>query len=538
MTRPADGHHPARLHRPSRTRGWSLLRSGLLIGYASGALLGALCASGLFYLVDFARVPSDLVVITLYAHLHIALAGAAIGVVVAGGAVAVATVRAHPIPIAGFRRALGTLMLGGSLTIALGGLYVISRRPAQLFAPGTLLPLLAAGALLMVGTRKAARAFPAETGDLAGPLAMPRFWGWLIVASLLAPPVYGSLSHREQPLRGDAPLQATRSPHAIGRKVLLVGWDGATWDVIDPLLRSGRLPTLARLLSQGSRGVLWSSAAEIQPLSNSASAGARSPAVWESIATGKRRYLHGIWDFECTILPGVQQAIPFRVLGDHLGSGVLTTSHMSRAKRLWELLDEVGLRTAVIGWWTTWPVTPLRHGIMVSDRAGRGLPQAVHPEVIVDNSSTGQTAVSLRGLELGSPERLAELGNTVSAQHERDLYNGSVALAILEQHRPDVVAVHFGLTDVVQHKFWRHYQPTLFEGTTPDEVRRYGDVIPTAYEFLDRMLGKLLGPPVRNGRSSWFRITVPAHGSPTVSISSPSCSCRRHTIRIIPAITA
>ena len=32
---------------------------------------------------------------------------------------------------------------------------------------------------------------------------------------------------------------------------LLVGWDGATWDLLDPMIESGRLPHLAGLVQRG-----------------------------------------------------------------------------------------------------------------------------------------------------------------------------------------------------------------------------------------------------------------------------------------------
>ena len=39
-------------------------------------------------------------------------------------------------------------------------------------------------------------------------------------------------------------------------KLLIIGIDGATWTVIDPLLAQGRMPNMARLIEQGTRSVL------------------------------------------------------------------------------------------------------------------------------------------------------------------------------------------------------------------------------------------------------------------------------------------
>jgi predicted AlkP superfamily phosphohydrolase/phosphomutase len=40
--------------------------------------------------------------------------------------------------------------------------------------------------------------------------------------------------------------------------VLLIGWDGADWRILDPLLERGDLPNLANLISRGHRAILRS----------------------------------------------------------------------------------------------------------------------------------------------------------------------------------------------------------------------------------------------------------------------------------------
>lgn len=60
------------------------------------------------------------------------------------------------------------------------------------------------------------------------------------------------------------------------KKLLLIGWDAADWQMIQPLMDAGKMPTLKRLVDKGVSGNL----ATIRPV--------LSPMLWTSIATGKR----------------------------------------------------------------------------------------------------------------------------------------------------------------------------------------------------------------------------------------------------------
>ena len=62
----------------------------------------------------------------------------------------------------------------------------------------------------------------------------------------------------------------------LARKVLLVGWDAADWQIIHPLIDAGRMPNLARFIEDGAMGNL----ASLRPI--------LSPMLWTSVATGKR----------------------------------------------------------------------------------------------------------------------------------------------------------------------------------------------------------------------------------------------------------
>ena len=69
---------------------------------------------------------------------------------------------------------------------------------------------------------------------------------------------------------------------ASGRKLLLIGWDGADWGLLTPLLDRGMMPALDALIDRGTMARLSGLAPSLSPL------------LWTSIATGKRADKHGI----------------------------------------------------------------------------------------------------------------------------------------------------------------------------------------------------------------------------------------------------
>jgi predicted AlkP superfamily phosphohydrolase/phosphomutase len=149
--------------------------------------------------------------------------------------------------------------------------------------------------------------------------------------------------------------------------ILLIGWDAADWDVLDPLLDAGLLPNLSRLVDGGCRGRL---ASMDPPL---------SPMLWTSIATGKRPWKHGVHGFV--------EAAPE-------GGGVRPIRVTRRtAKAVWNILQQQGQRVHTVGWWPSHPAEPLS-GMSVSnlfqqavgprDRPWPMPPGAVHPAAFGD----------------------------------------------------------------------------------------------------------------------------------------------------------
>src|SRR5262245_35559710 len=90
------------------------------------------------------------------------------------------------------------------------------------------------------------------------------------------------------------------------RPALVLGLDGATFDVIRPLVAAGRLPNLARWMEQGASAVLHST---VPPVSFPA---------WSTFATGLEPGAHGLFDFTQK-LPG-RYALRFTNASDRSGT--------------------------------------------------------------------------------------------------------------------------------------------------------------------------------------------------------------------------
>ena len=70
-----------------------------------------------------------------------------------------------------------------------------------------------------------------------------------------------------------------------GHRTLVLGLDGATFDLLQPWIDEGHLPTLARLQREGASGPLESTFPPI------------SAAAWSSFSTGVNPGKHGVVDF-------------------------------------------------------------------------------------------------------------------------------------------------------------------------------------------------------------------------------------------------
>ncbi|MGA1045696.1 MAG: alkaline phosphatase family protein, partial [Phycisphaerales bacterium] len=279
-------------------------------------------------------------------------------------------------------------------------------------------------------------------------------------------------------MRDDPPISKT-SP----RRVLLVGWDAADWQMIDPLIAQGLMPTLASFLARGARGNL----ATTQPI--------LSPILWNTIATGKRADQHGVLGF---------------TEPDPGGHGIRPTASTSRrCKALWNILTQSGLRSHVVGWYASHPAEPIA-GTMVSNQIEFTSPEerppaplragAVHPaergdeiaECRVHPSEIGLDAIlpfvpDAAAIAAKAPKRLGTLQHMLA----QTATIHAIATRLLAGDDWEFAAVYYEGIDRFGHEFMEFHPPKMAE-VAAEDFAAYRHCMTGIYRFHDMMLEALL----------------------------------------------
>ena len=274
---------------------------------------------------------------------------------------------------------------------------------------------------------------------------------------------------------------------AIAKKLLLVGWDAADWQVMHPLIDAGRMPNLKRLVEAGVIGNLQT----LQPV--------LSPILWTSITTGKRAYLHGVHGF-------VEPTPDGTALRP-------TASSTRRVKALWNILAQSGKRCQALGWYASQPAENI-NGVCVSELF-HVAPKSATPDdwpVPAGSVFPAELAQGLAELRFHPQEvtgdMLAQFIPTAALLDQRDpevtrLFKAlakrlaecismqAMTTALMEEQPWDFCTAYFDTIDRISHDFM-FFHPPRMDNIRPDFFEHYQGVVNGIYVFHDQMLGRLV----------------------------------------------
>jgi predicted AlkP superfamily phosphohydrolase/phosphomutase len=243
----------------------------------------------------------------------------------------------------------------------------------------------------------------------------------------------------------------TRQPAAPQHPVILIGVDGAEWNVIRELWSQGQLPALRRIAEQGVAASLDTDYAI-------------SPVIWTSIATGRPPKVHGITGF---VVPSPKGDVP-------------VSSTLRRVPALWNMAAKAGHRTAVVSWWASWPVEAIPGGVVVSDRAMNELPHGISPPAFAARFA------ALREAALAGENGFG--GNPETARRDRVTAEVGRALAA---ERYDLLMVYFRGVDLASHLTWRYFHPQGFPPLPAERLASQAGEIPRVYRATDEAIGRI-----------------------------------------------
>jgi hypothetical protein len=269
-------------------------------------------------------------------------------------------------------------------------------------------------------------------------------------------------------------------------KVLLVEINEITWNLIDPLIEQGKLPTFALLKREGA----WAA-----PVSVDLPPQLDPWITWTTVYTGRPQADHNVFFL---------QQPP-------------ETIH---AKRIWEICHEAGLRVGVFGSLCSWPPPPV-NGFCVPDTFAPD--QATHPEELsaiqvlnltytrsirLPSDSDGllfKARLGAKLMKLGlSPQTIARITRQLARERVKPetrwrrvalqpFVNFDFFRRLYRAHQPEFASFHTNHVAHYQHTYWKAMQPEIFpQATSPEEKLNYGGAIEHGYRTADELLRRMI----------------------------------------------
>ncbi|MDM7916517.1 MAG: alkaline phosphatase family protein, partial [Candidatus Eisenbacteria bacterium] len=270
-------------------------------------------------------------------------------------------------------------------------------------------------------------------------------------------------------------LLALAAIAGCGRKraspLVIIGLDGASWDLLEPWIAAGDLPNLKAFRD----GANWGTMRSVVPY--------LSPPAWTSAVTGVNPGRHGIYDFQRR-LPGdaasfaaTPQARPI----------VTETSKSRRSPPIWNLLKGSGKRVAIINIPMTDPPDEV-DGIMIAgfphlDQEGYAWPRPLE-------ARCRQAGYLLDEMEMKLPPGQEEslLATFARARDTR----WALAKQLYQEEEYDLFWIVFTGVDRVQHLYWIFDDPKNPKHD-PVLAQRFAGSMHRFWKDQDRILGEFLG---------------------------------------------
>ena len=253
-------------------------------------------------------------------------------------------------------------------------------------------------------------------------------------------------------------------------RVMVICLDGATFDIIKPMVDKGDLPHISALMRDGSHEKLLSTIpAETGP-------------AFVTFMTGNNPGRHGITRF-------VSKSV------DPDKSVLLNASHIA-CKTIWERLTENGKKIIVVGVPFTSPPIPVNGAIVSHWNMIPGEYRSIqtYPPDIKERLVKHLGGLDVRKM---ANERTKEIEEKdfYFFQYNKEFkiaeYIKQTVLFLMDEYDWDFMMFHLNITDAIQHHFWKFMDP-LHPDHDPASPPIFMDAISQSYRKADEIIGRVM----------------------------------------------
>jgi len=258
----------------------------------------------------------------------------------------------------------------------------------------------------------------------------------------------------------------------MDNKLLVIGLDGGTFDLLLPWMEDGILPTLRKIAKEGVSGTLKST---VPPIT--------APA-WTSFYTGKNPGKHGIFEF-LVKKDGSYEEIP-------------ANSAFCKSTTLWELLGRGKKKIAVLNVPMTYPPQKV-NGVMICGflSSARNRDFVYPPDLLNEiENKFGPYYLFGKTIDIATPLSDNHIEAFIDDCQRMSEYKFKVAHYLMEKDDYDFIAFHEYGTDRIQHWLWHVMDKSHPRYEKRLEQKFYGRIL-DFYRFVDDQIGEtmqLAGP--------------------------------------------
>ncbi len=256
---------------------------------------------------------------------------------------------------------------------------------------------------------------------------------------------------------------------------ILLGVDGATFNILDYLVEQGKMPNLARFMDEGARSELLSTR---HPL---------TPPAWTTLMTGREPGSHGIFDF---------------IWAERRDKEVYFTLNNFRdiqVETVWSMVSRNGGRATSLNYPLMAPPPEINGVVIPGLVSWKHLRRSVHP---------GSLYQRLKELPGFNPKEVAwdfdrekkatkvlprdEIKSWVEHHLRRENQWYQIFKYLHENNPSDLTGILLDGVDKLQHICWRHLDPDYVDTLEDDFDREVRQLVIQYFEELDGFFGYVM----------------------------------------------